>query len=208
MIHPTRTQLLMLKDKQRSVSRSTAILKARRQALIREFLSASAPYLRSRLEIRKTYSRAIDELMISLGRQGMTAVRSLSASSGRDINVDIIEKNIWGLAYRDIRSAESPVRRPDERDYDVCQTSPHLEECIHLFEKLIEDMINIAEFESKVKVLAEEIARNTRRIRILEERILPLLGQTIRRISLYLGEREREEHYRLKQFKEGQERGD
>ena len=38
MIHPTRTNLLMLKDKSRSIVNSIGILKARKQALIKEFL--------------------------------------------------------------------------------------------------------------------------------------------------------------------------
>ena len=42
MIHPTRTNLLKLKDRQKAVHRSLAILKARRQALIMEFLKLGA----------------------------------------------------------------------------------------------------------------------------------------------------------------------
>jgi V/A-type H+-transporting ATPase subunit D len=48
MIHPTRTNLLMLKDKAKSVINSIRILRARKQALIKEFLDATRPFLRSR----------------------------------------------------------------------------------------------------------------------------------------------------------------
>ena len=41
MIHPTRTNLLLLKEKSSSVSNSIGILKSRRQALIIEFLKTS-----------------------------------------------------------------------------------------------------------------------------------------------------------------------
>ena len=44
----------MLKDKSKSVVNSIAILKARKQALIKEFLAATLPFLRSREEIKKS----------------------------------------------------------------------------------------------------------------------------------------------------------
>jgi len=51
MIHPTRTNLLLLKEKARSVTGSIGILKARRLALIREFLATSTPFLSSREKV-------------------------------------------------------------------------------------------------------------------------------------------------------------
>ena len=48
MMHPTRTNLLLLRERIRVVSDSVALLKGRRQALLREFLLASAPLLQAR----------------------------------------------------------------------------------------------------------------------------------------------------------------
>ncbi|HXX82270.1 MAG TPA: V-type ATP synthase subunit D, partial [Thermodesulfovibrionales bacterium] len=59
----------------------------------------------------------------------------------------------------------------------------------------------IATYESKLKRLGEEIVKSTRRIRVLEERLLPELTRQIKVISQYIGERERETYYRLKRFK-------
>lgn len=201
MIHPTRTNLLLLKEKVHSVANSIGILKARRQALIREFLATTLPFLRSREDIRKAYGKAIVELKLSLGREGRGYIDSISAATKREIGVEIAERSIWGLRYRDVLIQESPVRKPDERGYDYTSTTAHLEECIYLFEKIVESMIGIATFESKLKRLGEEILRTTRRIRVLEERILPDLRARIRHITQYIGEREREAYYRLKSFK-------
>lgn len=44
IIHPTRTNLLLLRERAASVANSVGILKARRQALIREFLTVTIPY--------------------------------------------------------------------------------------------------------------------------------------------------------------------
>jgi V/A-type H+/Na+-transporting ATPase subunit D len=201
MIHPTRTNLLMLKEKSRSIVNSIGILKARKQALIKEFLAATLPFLRSREDIKKTYGRAIRELAISLGREGKDTVDSLAVATERDFGIEVKEKSIWGLRYKDIAYHDTPVRQPDERGYDESCTTPHLDDSVNLFEKLLESMLTIAEYESKLKRLGDEIVRTTRRIKVLEEMVLPGIKHQIRTIGQYIGEREREAFYRLKRVK-------
>lgn len=201
MIHPTRTNLLLLREKARSVENSIGILKARRQALIREFLGTTVPFLASRDEVRGEYAQALAELHVSLGHEGVDGVGSLTAVTGRELEVEIAERSVMGLRYRDVVPAESPLRSPGERGYDYRTTTPHLEEAIYHFETIVAAMLEIAAYESRLKRLRNEIVRVTRRIRVLEERILPSLGHDIRVIGQYIGEREREAHYRLKRFK-------
>jgi len=201
MIHPTRTNLLMLKEKSRSIVNSIGILKARKQALIKEFLAATLPFLRSREEIKKSYGRAIRELAISLGREGKDTIESLAVATERDFGIEVKEKSIWGLRYKDIAYHDTPVRQPDERGYDESGTTPHLDESVNLFEKLLESMLTIAEYESKLKRLGDEIVKTTRRIKVLEEMVLPGIKRQIRSIGQYIGEREREAFYRLKRVK-------
>lgn len=207
MIHPTRTNLLLLREKSRAVANSIAILKARRQALIREFLGASLPFLRSREELRRGYGAAIEEMQLARGGEGDDGVASVEAVSGRDIRVEIVEKSVMGLRYRDLVSHETPVRAPEERGYDYRLTTPHMEESLHQFETVMAAMLENAAFESKIKRLGEEIVRVTRRTRVLEERLLPALRRQVRGIAQYLGEREREAFYRLKRFKAVREKG-
>ncbi len=202
MIHPTRTNLLMLKDKSRSVVNSIGILKARRQALIREFLSTTAPFLRSRDDVGNMYAEAVRELHFSIGHEGRDYIDSVVITTGREFGVEITGKSVMGLRYRDVAAHESAVRAPDERGYDYLSTTGHLEESIHLFETVVESMLELAAFECKLKRLGEEIRRITRRIRVLEEKIQPALREQIKSIGQYIAEREREAYYRLKRFKE------
>lgn len=201
MIHPTRTNLLMLKEKSRSIVNSIGILKARKQALIKEFLEATVPFLRSREDIKKTYGSALRELAFAIGREGSDNIASIVRATEREFGIEIEEKSIWGLRYKDIVYHETPVREPDKRGYNEYSTTPHLEESTGLFEKLLENMLQIAEYESKLKRLGEEIVRTTRRIKVLEEMIMPRLKHQIRSIAQYIGEREREAFYRLKHVK-------
>jgi V/A-type H+/Na+-transporting ATPase subunit D len=201
MIHPTRTNLLLLKEKSRSVVNSIAILKARKQALIKEFLAATLPFLRSREDIRKSYGKALRELALSLGHEGKEGIESLVSATQREFGIDVIEKSIWGLRYKDILFHDLPVRDADKRGYDEFGTTPHVDECTALFEKLLESMLHIAQYESKLKRLGDEILRTTRRIKVLEEMVLPGLKHQVKTITQYIGERERESFYRLKRVK-------
>jgi V/A-type H+-transporting ATPase subunit D len=201
MIHPTRTNLLLLKDKARSVLNSIGILKARKQALIKEFLTATLPFLRSREDIRQSYGKALRELALSLGHEGKDTIESITMATERDFKIDVIEKSIWGLRYKDIVFHDAPVRDADKRGYNEYSTTPHLEEGANLFEKLLESMLHLAEYESKLKRLGDEILRTTRRIKVLEEMVFPTLKLQIKTITQYIGERERESFYRLKRVK-------
>ena len=191
----------MLKDRSASVINSVDMLKARRQALIQEFLNTTRPFLKSRETIRQFYGKALDELALSLGRHGKRTVEPLSLVTQRDLRVDVIERSIWGLKYKDLIVNGPPARSPDERGYDIGSTTPHLEESIHLFEKVLESMLELAAFESKLKKFSDEILRIMRKIRVLEERVMPDLKVQIKRISQHISERERESYFRLKKFK-------
>jgi len=201
MIHPNRTYLLQLKEKKSTVSGSLKILKARRQALLLEFLASVRPFLKSRQQIKVLYDKALTELHLTFGSEGEKTLASIAWINKRNDVLNIQKKNILGVKYYDVDIPEGIRRQVDERNYDFTAVSSHMDECIELFESLVEAMLSLASFETKVKRLGEEIIRVSRRARVLEERILPDLFLKIRATDQYIGEREREEYFRLKKFK-------
>ncbi len=202
MIHPTRTNLLLLKEKSRSVQNSNGILKARRQALIKELLAATAPFLSSRDTVQATYGLAVRELALSLGIEGDDMLDSIAAVAERDLGLEISERSVMGLRYREVSMRESPLRDVDGRGYDYRATTSRLEDTLHHFEQILQAMLEIAAYESKLKRLGQEVVRVTRRIRVLEERLLPELQHQVKSIAQFLGERERESTFRLKRFRD------
>ncbi len=202
MIHPTRTNLLLLKEKSRSVQNSNGILKARRQALIKELLAASAPFLASRDAVQTAYGLAVRELALSQAIEGDDMMASIAAVAERDLGVEVRERSVMGLHYREVSVRESPLRHPDRRGYDYRVTTSRLEEALRHFEQILQDMLEIAAYESRLKRLGQEVVRVTRRIRVLEERVLPELKNQVKTIAQFLGERERESSFRLKRFRD------
>jgi V/A-type H+-transporting ATPase subunit D len=202
MIHPTRTNLLLLKEKTRSVLNSNGILKARRQALIKELLAASAPFLASRDTVQAAYGLAVRELALSRAIEGNDMLDSIAAVAEQDLGLEVSERSVMGLRYREVSVRESPLRAVDGRGYDYRVTTPRLEEALQHFEQVLQAMLEIAAYESRLKRLGQEVQRVTRRIRVLEERILPELQKQVKTIAQFLGERERESSFRLKRFRD------
>jgi len=196
-----RNNLLALKERRRVVTGCTGILKGRRQALLKKFLEIGRPLLASREETRTRYERGIRELQTSLGLEGQDYIATLALIGQRHLGVKLVDMNILGLHFRDLQEVESAVRPVDKRGYDYPATTAHLEEALQLFELIIDDMLAMARYEGMFRRLGEELLRVTRRIRVLEERVMPELKRDIREISHYLAEREREAYYRLKMFK-------
>ena len=201
MNQPTRTNLLLLKERLRAVVNCTVILKGRRQALIKEFLQITRPLMQSRDEISQAYAQGLNALHVSASREGRSGLASLSAANRSELTVDVVGRNLLGLKYRDVICHETVTRNFDERDYDILGTTPWLDEAIDQFEGIVEELLSLASFEGKFRILAEELVRLTRRIRVLEERVAPGLKADIHQLGQYLAERERETHYRLKRFK-------
>ena len=202
MLHPTRTNLLHLKEKATSVGSSIRILKARRQALIREFINSSQIFLKTRNEIKKLYRQALEELHLARGLEGGSFIESLAMTGIREVGFGLKKRNVMGVKFWEVTVTDAIVRSPPERHYDYAATGWHLEEAVFGFEKIVEEIMRIAAHESKLKRLSNEIVQISRRTRVMEERILPTLGSKIKAIEQYLSERERESYFRLKRFKE------
>ena len=131
-------------------------------------------------------------------------IDAIAAGSARDVGVEIVEKSVMGVWYQDLTVWGPFVRSPAERGFGYANTSPHLDEAAFAFEKLTEHVLEVAVLESRLKRLGDAIQQATRRVRVLEERILPRLHTEIKAITTHIGEREA--HFRLKRFKRRRDR--
>ena len=201
MIHPTRTNLLLLKDKISSVYNSIGILKARRQALIKEFMTGTTPAIKSRDEISKAYEEALLEYKICKAKEGENILSSIEEASKREFKINISRDSIWGLPFKNVSTDESAKRKSGKRGYENRFHSLSVDSASAIFEKIIDSLVELATHEKKLKKLADEITKTTRRVRVLEEKVIPEIKTDIKFIVQYFSERDRESFYRLKMFK-------
>lgn len=200
-IKSSRSTLLLLKEKVVSFYSILSVLKARRGALIRELLSAIEPYLKSKEEIRSLLKKGLLEQKLSLSVDGLYYQTSLIDVNRREFPVQIESNNIYGLKYKEIKVYESINLSYDERKYSPSLNSGNLEEFENIVEIVIGEIIKLSNYENKLKIITEEVLKLNKKIRMLEDKIIPRIKKKIKDISNYLNERERENYFRLKLYK-------
>jgi len=193
--------LLILKARVGSTRKGLDLLRSKREALVREFFSAMDTVVASRDLLRRMMEGAMNSLAVALGLDGRAVVESAAFAARRDIPFELVERNVWGVTFPEIQ-CRSVVRSADARGYAVPSVSGYTNTAARDFEKVLDQILKIISVEMRLKKIGEEIKKTTRRINALTEIVLPELRYQIRTIRFALEEREREETFRMKRFKE------
>ena len=115
-----------------------------------------------------------------------------------------------GMDFKNIMSVNVPVysfhtknNDPSEvYPYGFAQTSGELDDALEKMAKVFEDMLELAQVEKTMQLLAEEIEKTRRRVNALEYVMIPQFEMTIREISMKLEENERGATTRLMKVKD------
>ncbi len=198
-VNPTRMELKKLKGRLATAVRGHKLLKDKSDEMIRRFsvIIRTAKQLREDVEQELsnvlrlfTIARSITppeeaETAFSMPSVAVTAECETESVMGVDVpKVRLVnEKRAEGLPY-----AYSEIT--GEADYSVEKASI-----------LLPKMVQLAQTEKTVRMLAEEIERNKRRVNALEYVMIPQLEETIKYIKDKLDENERAAVVRLMKVK-------
>lgn len=200
LIGRTRMNLLLLKRQIEAAERGLTLLRSKREALVREFFTAVGRVAERRSEIEAAMAQARSSLAVALGMEGRAPLRSAGFAAQRTVPIELTERNVWGVRFLDLR--HGPVARTaDARGYAISGVSTYIDETARRFETVLELILRSVSVELRLKKLGTEIKKVTRRINALEEIVIPSLMRQVREIRQTLGEREREDRFRMKQFK-------
>ncbi len=198
-VNPTRMELKKLKARLSTATRGHKLLKDKSDEMIRRFtiLLREAKALREQVEaelsdVLRLFSVArsvtpsfVAETAFSMPSTLIKANCTTESVMGVDVpKVELVkEKRADGLPY-----TYSEIT--GEADYSVAKAS-----------ELLPKMVALAQTEKAVRMLAEEIERNKRRVNALEYVMIPQLEETIRYIKDKLDENERAAVVRLMKVK-------
>ncbi|WP_088334922.1 MULTISPECIES: V-type ATP synthase subunit D [unclassified Methanopyrus] len=199
-VNPTRMELLKLQDRIELAKKGHKLLKEKRDALIMEFFEM----VKRASEIRE---RAVEKLMeaysklaaskVTLGEIG---VERASMATGEEIKVDIGSRNVMGVVVPIIERVSEDGG--SKVVYGFADTSGALDEAMRAFTEAIDAVLELAEIEETLRLMAEEIERTKRRVNALEHIVIPRLENTEKYIEMKLDEQERENFVRLKRVKD------
>jgi V/A-type H+-transporting ATPase subunit D len=199
-ISPTRSELLSRRAQIRLARQGAELLRGKREALVREFLSEIQKFVDTREALARELVQAKQSLMRALALDGPEAVASAGLASRRPIDIQTTERSIWGTKIVEV-STDFVPRTSAEREFSAAGASARMEETAERFEAVLELLLRAAPLDRKLARLAEEIRRTSRRVNALEQRMLPTLEEQVLYIRGVLDQREREDVLRLKHLK-------
>lgn len=197
-ITPTKANLIKSKNSLDFAKKGFELLDRKRTVLIREMMS--------RIEESKALQSKIDTEFAELYE--LIKHANISLGSGRlyDLSNSLEFEEDFEIIYKSVMGVEIPEIKHKEikniPEYSFIRTNPIFDKAVlksHEIKKLVYEL---ATLESAVFKLAIEIKKTQKRTNALEKIQIPKYTKTIKYIDDVLGEKEREDFFRLKKVKD------
>lgn len=199
-IRATRAELLAKKKQIVLARQGRDLLKEKRNALLKELMRTAEQVMRGSDELEQLVGESVAALALAEAVDGPEVVQSAAFAAQGQVNLAVSVTNIMGLLTPVIEQ-KSVIRGPLDRGYCLAGVSSRIEAAAEAFEHQLDLIIELAASEMRLRRLAEEIGRTTRRVNALENVLIPRLETQRAYIQMVLEERERENLFRLKRVK-------
>ena len=201
-ITPTRMVLNQLKGRLRTARRGHKLLKDKRDELMRQFMDI----VRRNRELRRKVERELTEAFAALG----VASAVMSPEMLEQSLLYPRQKVVLEMGFKNVMSVNVPVydfktQNADPGDifpYGFAQTSGELDDAMTALSRVFEDMLELAQVEKTMQLLAQEIEKTRRRVNALEYVMIPELQENIKYIAMKLEENENATKVRLMKVKD------
>lgn len=200
-VKPTRSELLKLKKQIKLAKSGHSLLKKKRDGLIMEFFALLKKSKTARADLAKAFAEAQEKVTMARVVHTDLRLHSLGLAITQSPEIDLETKNIMGVKVPKIQSKSHGERTMTTRGMGVLASSPLVDQVIEAYEKVVENIIVVAEVETAMKRLLQEIDKTKRRVNALEFVKIPELQSIERYIKAQLAEIERETFTRLKNVK-------
>ena len=201
-VNPTRMELTRIKRRLVTANRGHKLLKDKRDELMRQFMDV----VRRNRELRTRVE------------EGLTEAFSALTVASAVMSPDMLEQAILyprqsvelSMKYKNVMSVNVPVydfktKTADAGDiypYGFAQTSGELDDALAILSRVFKDMLELAQVEKTMQLMAEEIEKTRRRVNALEYVMIPECQENIKYISMKLEENDRSSKVRLMKVKD------
>ena len=201
-INPTRMELTRLKGRLKTATRGHKLLKDKRDELMKQFLEI----VRKNRALRKKVEQGLEE-----ANAAFTVAASLMGPEMLEQALLYPKQSVeLEMGFRNIMSVNVPVytfhtKNEDPTEiypYGFAQTSGELDIALEALNRVFQDMLELAEVEKSMQLLAEDIEKTRRRVNALEYVMIPDMEEKIRYITMKLDENERGNITRLMKVRE------
>ncbi|HVV83905.1 MAG TPA: V-type ATP synthase subunit D [Kofleriaceae bacterium] len=197
---PTRAELLRARRLLARVGKGAALLRRKREALVHELFPLARPATEARRAIAQAAGEAYEVELEALALHGEAEVAATGWPT-RELTVDVTVQRLWGVTVPRLGTPPAWARGLSARGTAPAATPPTMFEAANRFERLAAELLDAATRELHVRSLGDALARTSRQLHTLEQRVAPALRDRIASVARALDEREREEHTRLRQLR-------
>ena len=200
-VNPTRMELTRLKGRLRTATRGHKLLKDKRDEMMKQFLEIVRKNRALRKKVEEGLQRANAAFTVASAVMGPEMLEQALLYPKAGVELDVSFRNVMSVnvpVYDFHTTGDGAEIYP----YGFAQTSGELDAALETLESVFRDMLELAEVEKSMQLLAQEIEKTRRRVNALEYVVIPETQQNIRYISMKLDENERGNTTRLMKVKD------
>jgi len=196
--NPNRMELLKLRRRGAVARRGHKLLKDKLDELMKEFQGRIGANRRLRAEVERDLLAAYAQFAMARAEAGQGSLETalMAGEPGPLLSVD----------ERSLMSVSVPVFTlldlPEPGGYSLATTPAVLDAGLSRLAEVAPRLLELAEREKAIELLAAEIERTRRRVNALEYVLIPSIDETVRSITMKLDEAERSNLTRLMKVKD------
>jgi len=193
---PTRMNLITRRRQLGLAVRGADLLQKKRDALVREFFTLVHQALDARRQLNAAGREAYMALFLAKAFDGPREVDVFSLSTAILSNVRADMDSVWGT-----RVPRLTVEWPRGATASPLSVGGPTLVAQSSFRRLSQALIRVANTESRLRRIGEEIKKTARRVNALEQAVIPGIRSQIHYIQQVLDQQEQEDFFRLKRIK-------
>ncbi len=201
-LNPTRMVLNQRKGRLKTATRRHKLLKDKRDELMRQFMDVVRRNQELRIKVEKGLTEAFAALSVASAVMSPEMLEQSLLYPRQSVELDMKFKNVMSVyvPVYDFRTKSADAG--DIFPYGLAQTSGELDDAMTALSGVFEDMLELAQVEKSMQLMAQEIEKTRRRVNALEYVMIPELQSDIKYITMKLEENENSTKVRLMKVKE------
>ena len=200
-VNPTRMALSELKLRLVTAKRGHKLLKDKQDELMRQFINLIKENKKLRVEVEKELSESFKSFLLASATMSPLFLESAVSFPKEKLSVEIKSKNIMSVNVPEMKFVKEEMEG-SIFPYGFVQTSAELDDTVIKLQKVLDNLLSLAEIEKSCQLMADEIEKTRRRVNALEYSTIPNLEETVKDIRMKLDENERATIKRLMKVKQ------
>lgn len=201
-ITPTRMVLNQQKARLKTAIRGHKLLKDKRDELMRQFMDVVRRNRQLRSSVEQGLTEAFAALTVASALMSPEMLEQAILYPRQSVELEMSFKNIMSVNVPVYDFKTKTADSGDIYPYGFAQTSGELDDALEQLARVFQDMLELAQVEKTMQLLAEEIEKTRRRVNALEYVMIPDLTEKIKYITMKLAENENSTKVRLMKVKE------